>query len=86
MLRRRYRSNGDEKSTRTVSQVVVRKCRRNDVMKLAQQCQRTLPKGKEGVVPLGKLPLKKELFNRVVMDLVVPIHPPSDSSKRYLLI
>ena len=35
ILRRRYRSNGDGKSTRTGSHVVVRKCRRNDVMKLA---------------------------------------------------
>ena len=38
MQRQRYRSNGDEKSPRTGSHVVVPKCRRNGVMKLAQQC------------------------------------------------
>ena len=123
ILRRRYRSNGDEKSTGTGSQVVVPKSRRNDVMKLAHDgvmaghqgirktyerasthfywpnmhydvtlfcrscdnCQRTLPKGKVGVVPLGKLPLIEEPFKRVAMDLVGPIHRPSDSGKRYLL-
>jgi hypothetical protein len=44
-----------------------------------------VPKGKVPVAPLGKLPLIKIPFWRIAMDLVGPIHPPSDRGNRYIL-
>ena len=49
-------------------------CRSCDV------CQQTLPKGKVTKVPLIDTP-----FKRIAMDLVGPIHPPSDRGHRYIL-
>ena len=54
-------------------------CRSCDV------CQRTIQKGKVGKVPLGRMPLIDEPFQRVNMDLVGPIQPISDRGNRYIL-
>ena len=36
-------------------------------------------------MPLEKLPLVDKPFKRVAVDLVVPIHPPSEMGRRYIL-
>merc|ERR1711893_365423 len=48
-------------------------------------CQRTTQKGRVTEVPLGKVPLIEEPFQRVAMDLVGPIYPASDRGKRFIL-
>ena len=58
---------------------VSRHCRSCDV------CQRTVPKGKVGRVPLGKMPLIDTPFKRVAVDIVGPIEPRSSRNKRYIL-
>ena len=54
-------------------------CRSCDV------CQKTVSKGRESMLPLGKMPVIETPFSRVAIDLVGPIHPPSDSSNRFIL-
>ena len=54
-------------------------CRSCDV------CQRTIPKGKVGKVPLGKMPIIDTPFQRVAVDIVGPITPATDRGKRYIL-
>nr|KAG5706298.1 hypothetical protein BaRGS_026080 [Batillaria attramentaria] len=49
-------------------------------------CQRTVPRGRIGKVPLGKHPLIDEPFRRVGVDLVGPIIPASDRKNRYILV
>nr|KAG5692882.1 hypothetical protein BaRGS_002317 [Batillaria attramentaria] len=49
-------------------------------------CQRTVPRGRIGKVPLGKHPLIDEPFRRVGVDLVGPIIPSSDRKNRYILV
>ena len=58
---------------------VARYCKSCDV------CQKTVPKGKGGKVPLQKMPLMDTPFKRVAVDLVGPIHPPSEAGHRYVL-
>lgn len=41
-------------------------------------CQRTTPKGKIGVAPLGNMPLIRTPFERVAVDLIGPFSPVSD--------
>ena len=53
-------------------------CRSCDV------CQLTIQKGKVGKVPLGRMPLIEQPFQRVNIDLVGPIHPVSDAGNRYI--
>ncbi len=48
-------------------------------------CQRTIHKGNAGTVPLQQMPLIDQPFKSVAVDLVRPIHPVSDSDKRYML-
>ena len=48
-------------------------------------CQRTEPRGRVTKVPLGKVPLIEEPFQRVAMDLVGPIFPASERGKRFIL-
>ena len=48
-------------------------------------CQKTISKGKVTRVPLEKMPLVDTLFKRVAVDFVVPIHPPSEMGRRYIL-
>lgn len=48
-------------------------------------CQRTEQRGRVTKVPLGKVPLIKQPFERVAMDLVGPIYPASERGKRFIL-
>ena len=48
-------------------------------------CQKTIPKGRVGKVPLQSVPVVSEPFDKVAIDLVGPIRPPSDSGKSYIL-
>ena len=48
-------------------------------------CQRTIPKGKVSKVPLGRTPIMGEPFQKVAVDLVGPISPPSNQGHRYIL-
>ena len=48
-------------------------------------CQKTFAKGKVTKVPIGSLPLIDTPFERVAVDLVGPIHPPSDKGNRFIL-
>ena len=59
---------------------VARYCRSCDV------CQRTIPKGRVGKVPLQKMPVIDEPFKRVAVDLVGPIKPVTDKGNRYILV
>ena len=54
-------------------------CRSCDV------CQKTLPKGKVPKIPIGELPLIDTPFSRIAIDLIGPIHPPSESGNRFVL-
>jgi len=58
---------------------VVRYCRSCDI------CQRTVAKGRVAKVPLGKMPLIGEPFQRVAVDLIGPIEPMTDRKNRYIL-
>ena len=62
-----------------IHQDIVHFCRSCDV------CQRTIQKGKVVKAPLGKVPLIDTPFKRIALDLVGPIHPPSDRGNRYIL-
>nr|XP_006823664.1 PREDICTED: uncharacterized protein LOC100372741 [Saccoglossus kowalevskii] len=58
---------------------ITRFCRSCDI------CQRTVPKRKIAKVPLQKMPLIDVPFKRVAIDLVGPIHPPSEKGHKYIL-
>ena len=58
---------------------VMRYCRSCDV------CQRTIPKGRVGKVPLGTMPLIETPFQRVAVDIVGPIHPTTEKGNRYIV-
>ncbi len=48
-------------------------------------CQKTAPKGKQGRAPLVSMPVVKEPFKRVSVDLIGPIVPCSERGHRYIL-
>ena len=48
-------------------------------------CQKTVDKGRVCKVPLGRMPLIGIPFQRIAMDLVGPLHPPSERGHRYVL-
>ena len=48
-------------------------------------CQRTVPKGRVGHVPLDEMPKIDVPFKRVAVDIVGPIYPASESGHRYIL-
>ena len=54
-------------------------CRSCDV------CQKTVAKGRVSMLPLGKMPVIDTPFSRVAIDLIGPIHPPSDNGNRFIL-
>ena len=58
---------------------IIRYCRSCDI------CQRTFPKGKVQKVPISDMPLIDIPFARVAIDLVGPIHPPSERGNRFIL-
>ena len=59
---------------------VRRYCRTCDV------CQRTTPKGYNYRIPLGSVPIVREPFEKVGVDLVGPISPPSSRGHKYILV
>ena len=48
-------------------------------------CQKTQQKGRVSKLPLGKMPLIDSPFVRVAIDLIDPIHPPTDDGHRFIL-
>ena len=48
-------------------------------------CQRTTPRDKVSKLPLGQMPLIDTPFQRVAVDLVGPINPPTEIGNRYIL-
>ena len=59
-----------------------------DVKRFCQSCdvcQKTVPKGKVTKVPLQQMPFIDEPFRRVAVDLIGPLHPPTDKGNRYIL-
>ena len=62
-----------------ISEDVARYCQSCDM------CQRTSEKGRVTKVPLGKMPLIEVPFQRIAIDLVGPIAPPSARGHRYIL-
>lgn len=58
---------------------VARYCRSCDI------CQKTYPKGRVPKIPVGEMPLIDTPFARVAVDLVGPIHPPSEKGNRFIL-
>lgn len=58
---------------------IARYCRSCDI------CQKTFPRGKVPKIPIGELPLIDTPFSRVAVDLVDPIHPPSENGNRFIL-
>ncbi|XP_077560624.1 uncharacterized protein LOC144175419 [Haemaphysalis longicornis] len=48
-------------------------------------CQRTAPKGRVGVSPLGSMPLIDTPFRRVAVDLIGPIRPASEKGNKYII-
>ena len=48
-------------------------------------CQKTTPKGRIPPVPLASMPLIGTPFDRVAIDLVGPIKPPSSQGHQYIL-
>ena len=48
-------------------------------------CQRTIPKGKVGKVPLGDMPVIDTPFQRVAIDIVGPINPKTERGNRFIL-
>ena len=56
-----------------------RYCRSCDI------CQRTVPKGCVGKVPLGKMPFIDEPFCRVAVDTIGPLSPITERGNRYIL-
>jgi transposase InsO family protein len=59
-----------------------------DVSRFCQSCdvcQKTVLKSCVSKVPLQKMPLIDTPFKRVAVDLIGPIHPPSEAGHRYIL-
>jgi transposase InsO family protein len=48
-------------------------------------CQKTVDKGRVKRVPLGRMPLIGVPFERVAIDLVGPLSPPSERGHQYIL-
>ena len=48
-------------------------------------CQRTIPKGRVTKVPLQSIPVVSEPFDKIGVDIVGPIYPPTDDGNRYML-
>ena len=44
-----------------------------------------MAKGRVSSLPLGKMPIIETPFMRVAVDIIGPIHPPSDDGHRFVL-
>ena len=53
--------------------------------KSCDMCQKTIPKGRVGKLPLGKMPLIDTPFTRIAIDLIGPIHPPTEEGHIFVL-
>ena len=53
--------------------------------KSCDTCQKTIPKGRVGKLPLGKMPPIDTPFTRIAIDLIGPIHPPTEEGHRFVL-
>ena len=61
---------------------------KDDVKRFSRSCdvcQRTVNKGQVYRVPLQITPVIDEPFKRVAIDLIEPIHPPSEAGHRFFL-
>lgn len=59
-----------------------------DVNRFVSSCdmwQLTVPKGKVGKVGLGKMPIIDTPFERVAVNIIGPLSPPSLTGNRYIL-
>ena len=59
-----------------------------DIRRFCQSCdvcQRTIPKGRIPVVPLGEMPIIAEPFQRIAVDIVGPLQPITERGNRYIL-
>lgn len=54
-------------------------------LKTCDICQKTTPKGRIHPVPLAPMPLISKPFERIAIDLVGPISPPSEENHTYIL-
>ncbi len=79
---------GTRKTTdRIISEFYWPGCK-TDIRRFCQSCkpcQLTIPKGRVGKVPLGRMPLMDTPFQRVAVDLIGPIFPASDKGNRFIL-
>ena len=53
--------------------------------KYCDMCQRTYPKGKVTKAPLGDMPVIDVPFQRIAVDIVGPLDPPTYRKNRYIL-
>ena len=58
---------------------VTRFCRSCDI------CQKTIDKGRITKVPLGRMPVMEVPFQRIAIDLIGPLNPPTERGHRYIL-
>ena len=72
---------------KTLSQIYWPHVRRDvrNYCKSCDTCQKTIPKGRVGKLPLGKMPLIDTPFIRIAIDLIDPIHPPTEEGHRFVL-
>lgn len=47
--------------------------------------KKTVAKGKVSALPLGKMPVIDTPFNRIAIDIIGPIHTPSECGNRFIL-
>ena len=48
-------------------------------------CQRTAPRGRVSKLPLGQMPLIETPFQRVAVDIVGPLDPPTERGNRLIM-
>ena len=48
-------------------------------------CQKTIDKGRVTKVPLGRMPVMETPYQRIAVDLIGPLNPPSERGHRYIL-
>ena len=53
--------------------------------KSCDTCQKTIPKGRVGKLPPGKMPLIDTPFSRIAIDLIGPLRPPTEEGHRFVL-
>ena len=57
----------------------------NRFCKSCDICQRTVPKERVVKAPLSNMPLIEILFQRIAVDIVGPLDPPTYRKNRYIL-